>query len=71
MSPKMRNVKEYLLALEKTKCERSDQVREGLEIYIDLWRSAINRGRIAEADSVDDALVKLEKLGGLQKAAEA
>ncbi len=69
MTPKAKDVKDYLEALAKTNMDRSEQVKEGLEIYIDLWRRAIQRGVIAESDSVDDALVKIEKRGGLYEAA--
>jgi hypothetical protein len=66
----MRNVTDYLQELEKTKGQRTEQVREGLEIYIDLWRKAMEKGIVAGGDSVDEALAKVEKLGGLYKAAE-
>ena len=69
MSAKVRNVKEYLAELEKTKEGRPDQVKEGLEIYIDLWKSAIQGGVVGELDSVDDALKKIDEKGGLYKAA--
>jgi hypothetical protein len=69
VTAKARNVQGYLKELEKTKEGRPDQVREGLEIYIDLWRKAIERGVVGESDLVDDALDKLEKRGGLYKAA--
>ena len=69
MSAKVRDVKGYLAELEKTKLERTDQVKEGLEIYIDLWRRAIQGGVVAESDSVDEALRKIDERGGLYKAA--
>lgn len=66
---KARDVRSYLKELEKTKEGRTDQVKEGLEIYIDLWRKTIERGIVAEADEVDAALAKIERRGGLYKAA--
>jgi len=66
---KARDVRSYLEELEKTKEGRSEQVKEGLEIYIDLWRKAIGRGVVEETDGVDSALVKIEKEGGLYRAA--
>jgi hypothetical protein len=69
LTAKVRNVREYLAELEKTKEGRPDQVKEGLEIYIDLWKSAIRGGVVGEADSVDDALKKIDEKGGLYKAA--
>jgi hypothetical protein len=62
-------VGDYIRELEKTKGERTDQVKEGLEIYISLWKRAIDRGVIMESDGVDEALAKIEKNGGLYQAA--
>jgi hypothetical protein len=69
VTTKMRNVRSYLKELEKTEGERTEQVKEGLEMYIDLWKKAIERGVIVETDEVDSALAKIEKAGGLYKAA--
>lgn len=69
MTPKARRVKDYLEVLSNTKVERTEQVKEGLEIYIDLWKRAIQKGVITESDSVDDALVKIQEKGGLYEAA--
>jgi hypothetical protein len=69
VSAKVRNVKDYLAELEKTKADRAEQVKEGLEIYIDLWKRAIQGGVVAESDSVDEALRKIDGKGGLYKAA--
>ena len=66
---KVRDVRSYLDELEKTKGDRNEQVKEGLEMYIDLWRKVIERGVIVESDEVDTALVKIEQAGGLYKAA--
>ena len=55
--------------MEGTKEGKSEQVREGLEIYIDLWQKAIQRGVISESDGVEEALSKLEEKGGLYAAA--
>jgi hypothetical protein len=65
----VRDVRSYLEELEKTKGDRNEQVKEGLEMYIDLWRKAVERGVIVESDEVDSALVKIEQAGGLYKAA--
>jgi hypothetical protein len=70
VSPKTRNVRDYLSELEKTKGGRNPQVKQGLEIYIDLWKRVIEKGIVGESDTVDDALVRIEKVGGLYKAAE-
>ena len=64
-----KDVRTYLEELEKTKEGRAEQVKQGLEIYIGLWRRAVERGVIAETDGVDDALAKIESEGGLYTAA--
>jgi hypothetical protein len=69
LTARVRNVRSYLEELEKTKEDRTEQVKEGLEMYIDLWEKAIERGVVVESDEVDNALVKIEKAGGLYKAA--
>jgi hypothetical protein len=56
--------------LEGTKNDRPQQVKEGLEIYVDLWKKAIQRGVVSESDTVSEALAKLEKRGGLYTATE-
>jgi hypothetical protein len=65
-----KNVGEYLAELEKTKNDREQQVKEGLEIYVELWRKTIENGVVRESDLVEDALEKIEVKGGLYKAAE-
>ncbi|MDG6902771.1 MAG: hypothetical protein JRM80_12550 [Nitrososphaerota archaeon] len=70
MSKGLRNVRDYLEELERTKGERDPQVREGLEAYVDLWKKAMEKGVVSAEDAVDDALGKLEKAGGLYKATE-
>ncbi len=70
MSGKTRNVRDYLAELEKTRGGRPEQVKEGLAIYIDLWRRTLEKGVVAEDDSVDEALVKIDGKGGLYQAAE-
>jgi hypothetical protein len=67
---KAKNVGDYLADLEKTMKDREEQVKEGLGIYIDLWKKAIENGVVKESDKVEDALQKIEGKGGLYKAAE-
>ena len=62
-------MKEYLSELERSKEDRTEQVKEGLEMYVDLWKKAIERGVVGEGDKVDEALVKIDRAGGLYKAA--
>lgn len=64
-----KDVRSYLRELEETKAGRSEQVREGLEIYVELWKKAIERGVVSESDPVDAALSKIETRGGLYAAA--
>jgi hypothetical protein len=69
VTPRMKDVRSYIDELEKTKEGRPEQVKEGLEIYIDLWEKVIERGVVEETDQVDSALTKIEKEGGLYAAA--
>ncbi|MDA4127964.1 MAG: hypothetical protein OK422_00630 [Thaumarchaeota archaeon] len=67
---KAKNVDEYLRDLEEAKKEKPEQVKEALELYIDLWRKTIEKGIIEDTDEIDVALSKIDKEGGLYKAAE-
>lgn len=69
MTSRMKDVRSYIDELERTKDDRPEQVKEGLEIYIDLWEKAIERGVVEETDDVDSALAKIDKEGGLYAAA--
>jgi len=64
-----KDLRAYLRDLDDSKEGRSEQVKEGLTIYIDLWKKAIQRGVVTESDRVDEALMKIEKKGGLYAAA--
>lgn len=65
-----KSVGSYLEELDRSKEGREEQVKQGLEIYIELWRKAIEKGVVASADDVETALEKLDQMGGLYKAAE-
>ena len=69
MTVRMKDVRTYIDELERTKEDRPEQVKEGLEIYINLWKRAVERGVVEETDGVDAALTKIEKEGGLYAAA--
>ena len=69
MTPKVKDVRAYIDELGKTKKGRTEQVKEGLEIYIDLWEKAIERGVVDERDLVEAALTKIDEAGGLYAAA--
>ncbi len=63
-------MEEYLEELERTKEGRPEQVRDGIEIYVGLWRRAIEKGLVSSSETVGEALAKVEDLGGLYKATE-
>lgn len=70
MKESRKSVQDYLVELERTKAGRTEQVREGLETYIELWRKALEKGVVEAGDDVETALEKIEQKGGLYKAAE-
>lgn len=45
-------------------------MKDALEVYIGLWQKAIGKGIVSAADDMESALEKIEKAGGLYKAAE-
>jgi len=69
-APVPKDVTAYLEELEKNKDGKSDQVRDGIEIYLGLWRRALEKGVVLPSDEIGDALAKIEEKGGLYKAAE-
>jgi hypothetical protein len=69
LSQHTKTVGEYLRELRENKKEKPAQVREALEIYIDLWESAIKNQTISVEEEIDEALAKLEAKGGLYQAA--
>jgi hypothetical protein len=70
LAPIPANATECLKELEKNKDDKPDQVRDGIEIYIGLWRRALEKGMVLPSDEISDALAKIEKKGGLYKVAE-
>jgi len=69
LTARMKDVRTYIDELERTKQDRPEQVKEGLEIYIGLWEKAIERGVVEETEGIEAALAKIEKEGGLYAAA--
>jgi hypothetical protein len=69
MVAKARTVSGYLDELERNKKDKPDQVREALDIYVALWKRAIENGVVGPSDEMDLALAKIEKGGGLYKSA--
>ena len=70
MAPASKSVSEYMDELEKNKSEKPDQVRDGIEIYLGLWRRALEKGVVSPSDEISAALAKVDEKGGLYKAAE-
>ncbi len=62
-------VKGYLDQLKETKKGKPAQIRDALDIYIELWEKAIENGTVLESDEIDVALSKIDKAGGLYEAA--
>jgi len=66
---RVRTVKEYMDELERSRKEKPDQVKEALEIYLDLWRKAVKKGVVGPSDPIGEALKKVDSAGGLYKSA--
>lgn len=69
MSQRTKTVGDYLKELRETKKEKPAQVKEALEIYIDLWESALKTSLITRDEDIGEALAKLEAKGGLYQVA--
>ncbi len=69
MSAKVKNVEEYLKELGGLKRKKPAQIREALEIYIELWKKTVERGVVKSTDDIETALTKIDKEGGLYLAA--
>jgi hypothetical protein len=67
---KSRLVSGYLKELRQTRKEKPDQIKEALEIYIQLWESVIRKGIIVPDDDIGEALKKIDASGGLYQAAQ-
>ncbi len=63
-------LREYLKELELTKEGKPEQVKEGLDTFIGLWRRATEKGVVDPDDEMAVALDKVERAGGLYGAAE-
>ncbi len=70
MSRRAKTVEQYLKELRQNKKDKPTEVREALEIYIDLWKNAIKNKTIDPEEEIETALAKLDAKGGLYKAAE-
>ncbi len=70
MPAHVKTLEEYLRDLEGGKEDRPEQVKDGIEIYVSLWRRAIEKGVVRPGDDLGEALEKVEGAGGLRAAAE-
>ena len=70
MSQQVRTVEEYIRELRETRKGKPPHVQDALDIYVELWKSVVEKGTITSTDSLEDALSKIDKAGGLYKAAE-
>jgi len=69
LAAKVRTLGEYLKELKKTRKGKPQQVSDALDIYLDLWSKAVEKGTVKLTDRVEEALSKVEQSGGLYKAA--
>lgn len=67
---KVRTLEDYLAVLEDKKSGKPEQVKEGIETYVSLWRKAIENGVVRPSEELGTALAKVEARGGLYRAAE-
>jgi len=63
-------LEEYLVELERKKDDRPEQVQDGIEIYVGMWKKVIGKGVVAPSDDLETALKKLDDAGGLYAASE-
>lgn len=69
MTRAIKTVEEYLKELRQNRKEKPPEVKEALEVYIELWENAIKNGTVMPDESIEDALAKVDAKGGLYKAA--
>ena len=62
-------VREYLDQLKETRKGKPPQIRDALDIYVEMWDKVIKNGTVSEDDEVGLALSKIDKAGGLYEAA--
>ena len=66
--PKM-VVKEYLEQLKETRKGKPPQIKDALDIYLEMWDKVIENGTVLAGDELPLALSKIDKAGGLYEAA--
>ncbi len=70
MGDQVKTVDDYLRELRETRKGKPDQVQDALDIYVELWQNVVEKGTVSPSDSIEAALLKIDKAGGLYKAAE-
>ena len=71
MPRSVETLEEYLRELRETKKNKPPQVKEALNVYIELWESAIKNKVVSLEDRMSEALAKVEAGGGLYQVAES
>ena len=61
-------VREYLDQLKETRKGKPPQIRDALDIYVEMWDRVVKNGTVSEDDEVALALSKIDKAGGLYEA---
>ena len=70
MPAKVKSVEDYLKELGDAKREKPPQIKDALQIYIDLWKKTVEKGIVQLTDDIETALTKIDKQGGLYLAAD-
>lgn len=70
MGEPVRTVDDYLRELRETRKGKPEQVQDALDIYVELWQNVVEKGTVSPTDSIEAALSKIDKAGGLYRAAE-
>lgn len=67
---RVKTVGQYLEELKGTRKGKPPEVKEALEVYIDLWEDVIKNGTVSREDEMGKALGKIEAKGDLYRAAQ-
>ena len=67
MAAKVKTVDEYIRDLVKSKKGKPKQISEALEIYLEMWQKAVEKGVVKLTDDIGAALAKVDESGGLYK----
>jgi hypothetical protein len=67
---KVGTLEEHLAVLEDKENGKPEQVKEGIEAYVSLWKKAMENGVVKTSEELGTTLGKIEARGGLDRAAE-